>query len=80
MSEGGVEREKTPDECELCRLVGYRGDTISEPEGMVIVAREDGGTKIVHCCEGCSDEVFSAPVFCEYDWSVEPENQQEADR
>lgn len=56
-----------PDECQLCRPLDYRGDEIAEPEGMVTVEREDGGTKIIHCCRRCADELFTGHDFSEYD-------------
>ena len=65
-SAGGSERDSIPDECQLCRLLDYRGDEINEPEGMVEVSRDDGGTKIVHCCERCADELFTTPGFTRY--------------
>jgi len=57
-STSDTERETIPEECQLCRLLDYRGDDINEPEGMVEVARDDGGTKIVHSCERCAHELF----------------------
>lgn len=52
-----------PEECQLCRLLDYRGDDINEPEGQTAIAREDGGTKIIWCCERCHDELFGTPDF-----------------
>jgi hypothetical protein len=59
--------ETIPEECQLCRPLDYRGDEINEPEGMVEVGRDDGGTKIIHCCERCAHELFSSPGFSAYE-------------
>lgn len=56
-----------PDECQLCRILDYRGKEINNPEGMTEVARADGGTKIIHCCERCCDELFDMRLFSRYD-------------
>lgn len=55
--------DSIPDECQLCRLLDYRGDDINEPEGMATVSREDGGTKIIWCCERCADELWPTHDF-----------------
>ncbi|AHG00940.1 hypothetical protein HALLA_11930 [Halostagnicola larsenii XH-48] len=62
-----MERENLPPQCQLCQLLDYRGDFINEPEGMVEVARDDGGSKIVHCCERCAEELFDDPEFTAYE-------------
>lgn len=49
-----------PDECQLCRPNGYRGDQINAPDGSVTVARDDGGPKFVYCCRRCAGETFSS--------------------
>lgn len=46
-----------PNECQLCRLLDYRGDDINAPTHSIEVAREDGGTKIVYLCERCAEEM-----------------------
>lgn len=56
-----VERDN---ECQLCRLLDYRDDEINEPEGIATIPREDGGTKTIHCCERCPDELWD-----EHDWT-----------
>lgn len=56
-----------PDECQLCRPLDYRGDEINSPEGMTAVARDDGGTKIIHCCRRCADELFTNHDFTRYE-------------
>ena len=56
----GTPHERIPDECQLCRLLDYRGDAINAPEGIDEVARDDGGTKLIHCCERCARELFGA--------------------
>lgn len=58
--------ETIPKECQLCRPLDYRGDEINEPEGMAEVGREDGGTKIVHCCGRCAVELFDGRLFSFY--------------
>ena len=65
-----TDRDKIPEECQLCRPRGYRNNEIGHPEGMVEVTRDDGGTKIVHCCRRCSNELFSNPDFSTYDEPV----------
>ena len=50
-----VERDN---ECQLCRLLDYRGDGINEPEGAVVIPRCDGGIKTIHCCKRCADELW----------------------
>lgn len=54
------------DECQLCRLHDYRGDEINKPEGIATVPREDGGTKTIHCCERCADELWDEHDFTPY--------------
>jgi len=67
-TDGGTPtRDAIPEECQLCRLLGYRGDDINDPEGKVRVARDDGGTKIIHCCRRCPDELFTSHDFSRYD-------------
>lgn len=62
-----------PEECQLCRLLDYRGDEINEPEGSVTVAREDGGDKFVYCCRRCSEEMFDHdPGFTPLEDTEEP--------
>jgi len=54
-------------ECELCRLLDYRGDGINDRDGIVTIFREDGGTKAIHCCERCADELFGSHNWTGYD-------------
>lgn len=58
--------ESVRDDCQLCRLLDYRGNEIKEPEGIATVAREDGGTKTIHCCRRCADELWSTHDFSSY--------------
>lgn len=62
-----TERFPPEHECQLCRPLGYRGDEINDHEGIVTVAREDGGTKIIRCCERCADELFDTHDWTSYD-------------
>jgi hypothetical protein len=58
-SEDGLPiRVERDNECQLCRLLDYRGDGINEPEGTVVIPRDDGGLKTIHCCERCADELW----------------------
>lgn len=54
-------------ECQLCRPLDYRGDDINAKQGIVTIAREDGGTKTIHCCERCADELFESHDWTSYD-------------
>ncbi|WP_135666647.1 hypothetical protein [Halorhabdus rudnickae] len=65
--------ETIPDECQLCRPLEYRGEDLNSPEGMVEIARIDGGAKIIHCCRRCAEELFTNPDFTEYDTDTAPE-------
>lgn len=65
----GVEPTDTPDECPLCRRLGYKGNLVREPAGSVEMVRTDGGKESLHCCERCADEVFPESVFTPYDQS-----------
>jgi hypothetical protein len=53
-------------ECQLCRLLGYREDDINDREGIATIAREGGGTKAIHCCKRCADELFETHDWTEY--------------
>lgn len=66
-SSGGNERFPPKDECELCRLLDYRGREINDRDGIVTIAREDGGTKTIHCCKRCADELFGVHDWTDYD-------------
>jgi len=62
---GGTERSRglpvrveRDNECQLCRLLDYRDDEINEPQGTVVIPRDDGGLKTIHCCERCADELW----------------------
>lgn len=59
-------REVLPEECQLCRPMDYRGDEINPPGGIVTVRNDDGGLKLVHCCERCADELFDDHDFATY--------------
>lgn len=50
-------RDTIPEECQLCRLLEYRGDEINEPSHSIEVSREDGGIKIVYLCQRCANEM-----------------------
>lgn len=50
-----VERDN---ECQLCRLLDHRSEEINEPEGTVVIPRDDGGLKTIHCCYRCADELW----------------------
>jgi len=65
--EGGTERFPPKHECQLCRPLEYRGDDINDREGVVTVTREDGGTKTIHCCKRCADELFGTHDWTSYD-------------
>lgn len=67
MTEGVTERFPPEHECQLCRLLDYRDDEINDRAGIVTVAREDGGTKTIHACERCPDELFGAHDWTSYD-------------
>lgn len=54
-------------ECQLCRPLDYRGDDINDREGIVTIAREDGGTKTIHCCKRCADGLFGTHDWTSYD-------------
>jgi len=56
--EGLPLRVERDNECQLCRLLDYRGDEINGPEGTVVIPRDDGGLKTIHCCERCADELW----------------------
>ena len=62
-SAGDTERYPPRHECELCRLLDYRGDNINGHNGIVTITREDGGTKTIRCCKRCADELFDS-----HDW------------
>lgn len=49
--------ETIPEECQLCRLLDYRGVEINAPSHSIEVAREDGGIKIVYLCQRCATEM-----------------------
>jgi len=49
--------ETIPEECQLCRLLEYRGDEINAPSHSIEVRREDGGIKIVYLCQRCASEM-----------------------
>lgn len=53
----GTDRGCIPGECQLCRLLDYRGDEVNGPTLSIEVRREDGGVKIVFLCERCADEM-----------------------
>jgi len=66
-SSSGTERFPPKHECPLCRLLNYRGDDINDREGIVTVAREDGGTKTIHSCKRCADELFGTHDWTSYE-------------
>jgi len=63
----GTERYPPKHECELCRLLDYRGDDINDRSGIVTVRRDDGGIKTIDCCERCADELFETSNWTSYD-------------
>jgi hypothetical protein len=50
--------------------LGYRGNEINEPEGIATIPEEDGGTKTIHCCQRCPDELWDDHEWTPYE-SVE---------
>lgn len=58
MSAAHTARVGIPDECQLCRLLDYRGDDINEPTHSTEIATAEGGTKIIYHCERCSLELW----------------------
>lgn len=67
MSDGGLPTRVARDnECQLCRLLDYYPDDINEPEGVATVQREGGGTKTIHCCKRCADELWGEKG---HDWT-----------
>ena len=67
MSEDGSERFPPEYECQLCRPLNYRGDDINDKAGIVTISREDGGTKTIHCCRRCPDELFPSHNWTSYE-------------
>ena len=63
----GTERYPPKHECELCRLLDYRGGDINDHSGIVTVPRDDGGIKTIDCCERCADELFETSNWTSYD-------------
>jgi len=78
---GGTERFSAEHECQLCRLRDYRGDDINDRGGIVTTHREGGGTKTIHCCERCADELFGVHNWTSHDdRSVDTETPQDGGR
>lgn len=46
-----------PDECQLCRLLDYRGDDINDPTHSTMIANDGGGIKFIYACRRCFEEM-----------------------
>jgi hypothetical protein len=83
MSDGSTSDTKRfppESECQLCRLLDYRGDEINDHNGICTIAREDGGTKIIRCCKRCADELFGTHDWTSYEDLDDCDVQPGADR
>lgn len=52
--------DEIPPQCQLCQILGYRGDFINEPTHSTEIANAEGGSKIVYHCRRCGLEMWGS--------------------